>query len=263
MFPVRIPQIALLLVAAAAPVAAVTINQFNLTLTEDFNTLASTGTSSTLPTGWSLLETGSAANTTYTAGTAGTGSSTTGDTYSFGAAASSDRALGTLQSGALIATIGTVVTNTTGGTITSLTISYTGEQWRLGAQGRTDHLDFQFSMDATGIGPSGTWTDANQLDFVAPNTTATVGALDGNAAANRTVITFTLTGLNLSNGTSLWLRWNDFNATGSDDGLAIDDFSISAPGAVPQNAPDGLSLVGATTLLGALLLAGTRRVLRG
>ena len=258
MFPVRIPPIALLFVAAAAPVAAVTINQFNLTLTEDFNTLASTGTSSTLPAGWALLETGSSANTTYTAGT---GSSTTGDTYSFGAAASSDRALGALQSGSLIATIGTVVTNTTGGTITSLTISYTGEQWRLGAQGRTDHLDFQFSMDATGIGPSGTWTDANQLDFVAPNTTATVGALDGNAAANRTVITFTLTGLNLGNGASLWLRWNDFNATGSDDGLAIDDFSIFAPGAAPQNAPDGLSLAAATTLLGTLLLAGTRRVL--
>lgn len=259
MFPVRIPQIALLLVAAAAPVAAVTINQFNLTLTEDFNTLASTGTSSTLPAGWSLLETGSSANTTYTAGT---GSSTTGDTYSFGAAASSDRALGALQSGSLIATIGTVVTNTTGGTITSLTISYTGEQWRLGTAGRTDQLDFGFSTDATGLG-NGTWTEVNSLDFVTPNTAAATGALDGNAAANRTAITFTLTGLNLANGASLWLRWVDFNASGSDDGLAIDDFSISAPGAAPQNAPDGLSLVGATTLLGALLLAGTRRVLRG
>lgn len=259
MFPVRIPQIALLLVAAAAPVAAVTINQFNLTLTEDFNTLASTGTSSTLPAGWSLLETGSSANTTYTAGT---GSSATGDTYSFGAAASSDRALGALQSGSLIATIGTVVTNTTGGTITSLTISYTGEQWRLGTAGRTDQLDFGFSTDATGLG-NGTWTEVNSLDFVTPNTAAATGALDGNAAANRTAITFTLTGLNLANGASLWLRWVDFNASGSDDGLAIDDFSISAPGAAPQNAPDGLSLVGATTLLGALLLAGTRRVLRG
>lgn len=259
MFPVRIPQIALLLVAAAAPVAAVTINQFNLTLTEDFNTLASTGTSSTLPAGWSLLETGSSANTTYTAGT---GSSATGDTYSFGAAASSDRALGALQSGSLIATIGTVVTNTTGGTITSLTISYTGEQWRLGTAGRTDQLDFGFSTDATGLG-NGTWTEVNSLDFVTPNTAAATGALDGNAAANRTAITFTLTGLNLANGASLWLRWVDFNASGSDDGLAIDDFSISAPGAALQNAPDGLSLVGATTLLGALLLAGTRRVLRG
>ena len=76
--------------------------------TQDFNTLVNTGTSSTLPAGWALSETGTNTNTTYTAGT---GSATGGDTYSFGAASSSDRALGGLQSGSLIPTIGASFTN--------------------------------------------------------------------------------------------------------------------------------------------------------
>ena len=252
MFKLHIPRIAFLLVGAVTPVAAVTISQFNITLTEDFNTLVSTGTSSVLPAGWSVFETGSAANSTYTAGT---GSSATGDTYSFGATGSSDRALGMLLTSSLVSTIGTVVTNTTGGAITSLAISYTGEQWRLGSANRTDQLTFGWSADATGLG-NGTWTGVNQLDFIAPNSGPTTGALDGNAIANRTTLSFAITGLNLANGSSLWLRWQDFNASGSDDGMAINDFSISAPTTVAQNTPDGLPLAAAMALFGLLALAG-------
>ena len=68
------------------------------TYQQDFNTLATSGTSSTLPSGWLFLETGTNANTLFTAGT---GSSNTGDTYSYGNAGSSDRALGGLLSGSL------------------------------------------------------------------------------------------------------------------------------------------------------------------
>src|SRR6266496_2751132 len=65
------------------------------TYSQDFNTLASSGTSSALPTGWYFDETSTNANTLYTAGT---GSSTTGDTYSFGSTGSSERAFGELRS---------------------------------------------------------------------------------------------------------------------------------------------------------------------
>ena len=37
--------------------------------TQDFNTLANSGTSNTVPTGWDISESGTNANTTYTAGT--------------------------------------------------------------------------------------------------------------------------------------------------------------------------------------------------
>lgn len=190
--------------------------------TQDFNSLANTGTSDVLPQGWLFNETGSNANTIYTAGT---GSSTGGDTYSFGASASTDRALGTLQSGALISTIGAQIQNNSGTTITKLKITYTGEEWRLGSRGRYDSLLFQYSLDATNL-TNGTWIRVNKLDLSTPDTSGTAGARDGNSI-NKT-ITYTLRNLNIPAGAVFLIRWTDFNASGSDDGLAIDDFTIAA-----------------------------------
>jgi uncharacterized protein len=230
---------------------AINISQFNVSYGENFNSLGSSGTSSTLPTGWALIESGTGGNTTYTAGT---GSGTGGDTYSFGASGNSERALGTLQTGSVIPSFGASFQNATLATIASLQIAYTGEQWRLGAVGRSDRLDFQYSFDATSL-TTGTWNDFNGLDFIAPITSGSTGALDGNAAGNRTLLSGTLSGLTWAQGGTLWLRWTDFNATGSDDGLAIDDFSITAPEvstSVPDSAP---GLAGWLALLAVLALA--------
>ncbi|MGH9967435.1 MAG: DNA/RNA non-specific endonuclease [Pyrinomonadaceae bacterium] len=233
-FLIGLPSVVILIPRALADTSTpVNIATFGVPVTENFNTLASSGTSSTTPAGWGFSEAGTNANTTYTAGT---GSSATGDTYSFGATSNTERALGGLQSGTLIPTIGAAFTNNTGGTITSLDISYTGEQWRLGALARTDRLDFQISTDATTLA-SGTYTDVNALDFTAPITGPTVGALDGNAAANRTTISRTITGLSIANGATFFIRWTDLNAAGSDDGLAVDDFSLAANGNPGDQAP--------------------------
>lgn len=219
---------------------------------QDFDTLASSGTSSTVPTGWTFSEADSNANTTYTAGT---GSSNSGDTYSFGSASSTDRALGALRSGSLISTLGVRFQVGTGSTnLTSLAVSYTGEQWRLGATGRNDRLDFQYSLNATSLG-TGTWTDFNSLDFTAPINGGSTGALNGNNTFNRVAIGSTISGLNISAGSSIWFRWNDSDASGSDDGLAIDDFSVTGTfAAVPE--PSALLLVG--SIVGAGLLRRRR-----
>ena len=206
--------------------AQVAITTTATAYTQNFNTLRATaGTSTTLPTGWKLLETGTNANTSYTTDA---GTSTTGDTYSYGTGTATERAFGTLRSGSLVSTLGVQISNSTTQTITSITISYTGEQWRCGTAGRTDQLDFQYSLNATSLS-TGTWTDANTLDFVSPSTTTT-GAKDGNAVANRTVKTATITGLSIANNALFWLRWNDADASGADDGLSIDDFSIQLSG---------------------------------
>ncbi len=190
---------------------------------QNFDALATTGTSATLPLGWLISESGTNANTLYTAGT---GSANSGDTYSFGAAASTERSLGTLQSGSNVPTIGVGFTNNTLGSITSITITYTAEQWRMGAAARLDKLDFQYSTDATSL-TTGTWVDVNGLDANAPTSAGTVGALDGNLAANKATVTLTISGLDITNTSSVYLRWQDFNATGADDGIGIDDFSMS------------------------------------
>ena len=202
-------------------------------VTQDFDTLANTGTANTtLPTGWFLSETGtsSANNDAYNTGT---GSGTAGDTYSFGAASSTERAFGGLLSGTLTPIVGAQFTNNTGFAITSVAIAYNGEGWRLGADPLSgtptargaDRLDFQVSTNATSLS-TGTWIDVDSLDFVSP-LSGTAGARDGNAAANRTAISGNVGGMNLSNGASFWIRWNEFNPASSDDGLAVDDFSIT------------------------------------
>ena len=206
--------------------------------TQDFNTLANTGTANNITlNGWYLNETGSAArnNGQYAAST---GSDTAGDVYSFGAAApSTERAFGTLFSGTLTPTLGAQFTNNTGGTITSLDISYTGEMWRAGVTNRNaaDRLDFQLSTNATSL-TTGTWVDYNSLDLNSPNINTTLGALNGNAPGNQTSLSFSITGLSIPNGASFWIRWNDFDiAPGADDGLAVDNLSITPHSSVVPN----------------------------
>jgi hypothetical protein len=204
---------------------AVSYSTLASTYSQNFNTLASSGsTSSSLPTGWSFAETGSSGNTTYGIDNGG---SSSGNTYSYGTTASTDRALGGLQTSSVVTTFGVAFQNLTGAPLNSVSLAYTGEQWRLGATGRTDRLDFQYSLDATTV-DSGTWTDFNSLDFTAPVTSGSLGAKDGNAAADRTAKSATISALNIPNGNSIWFRWVDFNATGSDDGLAVDDLTFVA-----------------------------------
>lgn len=200
--------------------------------TQDFNTLASTGSSSTTPTGWLFSESGTSANNNGSYA-AGNGSGNAGDTYSFGTTSNTERAFGGLLSGTFNTITGAAITNNTSNTITSLKIIYTGEQWRLGATGRTDRLDFQYSTNATSL-TTGTWVNVDLLDFNAPNSTGIVGALDGNAVANRSLISFAITGLSIPNGATFYIRWTDFDAAGADDGLGIDNFSIEANPADPN-----------------------------
>jgi predicted extracellular nuclease len=210
--------------------------------TQDFNTLALSGTSSATPAGWEFAESGTNANATYATGT---GSSNAGDTYSFGAAGNSERAFGGLQSGSLTPTVGAVFVNNTGQTVTSLDVSYTGEQWRLGATGRQDRLDFQYSLNAAGVN-SGAWVDVNGLDFLAPITTGTTGLLDGNAAANRTLVSGSISSLSIAPGGTFVLRWSSVDVTGADDGLAVDDFSITPRGGavvLPTLSIDNVSVM--------------------
>jgi hypothetical protein len=220
------PFIVILLFMPMLGFTQVSIAGLESAITQNFNSLASTGTTnefSTLPAGWIVLETGTNANTTFAAGT---GSSNTGNTYSLGL--DGDRGLGGLQSGSLVPIIGASFTNLSNATITSLQVSYRGEQWRLGFSARgADRLDFEYSVNATALN-NGTWTSVNELDFNSLVTVGTVAALNGNT--NSTVVSYEITGLNIPSGATFYFRWLDFNVTNADDALAIDDFSLIAHG---------------------------------
>jgi hypothetical protein len=222
-------------VSADTGTGTVSLTNIGTAVTQNFDTLATSGTTNTaLPTGWYITETGGGARDNEQYG-ADNGGSNTGDIYSYGTTGSTERALGSLRSGTLIPVYGAKFTNNTGSTITSLDISYAGEEWRLGTAARTDRLDFQISTDATDLS-TGTYTDVDALDFTTPNT-ATTGAKDGNLAANRTIVTSSISGLSLANGATFFIRWIDIDAANADDGLSVDDFSITAQGGAAVDNP--------------------------
>jgi hypothetical protein len=197
--------------AAVSPPAQITALESPSSETFDTLDLLST------PTGWGFEESGVNANSALTADN---GSSSTGDTYSYGSASTTERAFGTLRSASVQSTLNAAYSNATGQTITSVTLGYAGEQWRLGQIDRPDRLDFSYSTDGTA------YVDVDALDFSSPLTTGTVGAKDGNVV--RTIVGAEISGLSIPAAGTLFMRWSEFDATGSDDGLAVDDFSIVA-----------------------------------
>jgi hypothetical protein len=144
-----------------------------------------------------------------------------------------DRALGSLGSGnAAVGNLfwGVRLSNQTGSTITSLTVSYSGEQWRNSAAA-AQTIAFSYLI-GTNLG--GLLTDfqtpgvnITQLDFTSPVTGGTAGALNGNLAANRTAISFTINGLSLANNAEILLRWSDPDHSGSEFAVQVSDHDPS------------------------------------
>lgn len=223
---------AMLLLLGTHASAQVSVTALSAPFTQDFNTLITSGSASFVSnstiTGWYHARTG-----TGDLIVAGTGSSNGGALYSFGAASSTERALGSVGSGnAAVGHLywGVRLVNNTGATITSLAIGYTGEQWRnSAAAAQTVAFSYQTGTSLTSL-TTGTWTNVTALDFTSPVTGGTAGAIDGNAAANQAAIASVLS-VTLGPGDEIMLRWYDPDHSGADHGLAIDDFTVTAFGA--------------------------------
>ncbi len=224
----------------SAPVGAqVSLTTLGSPYSQSFDTLPPTGsatwTNNTTIPGWYHARTG-----TGTTIVANDGVSNAGNLYSYGTGTATDRALGSLGSGnAAIGSLfwGVRLQNNTGSTITSLDVSFTGEQWRNSAAA-AQTIAFSYLVGSpTVTGSLAEFQTAgvtvSSLDFTSPITGGTAGALNGNLAANRSTITFSITGLSIPNGTEVMLRWSDPDHTGADHGLSIDDFSVTPQGGAP------------------------------
>ncbi len=218
------------------------------TYVQNFDSLATTGTANPWSNGetlagWYLFRQPApgAAITTYDAGS---GTSTTGAFYSFGAAGSSERALGGLgsggaywgspASGAVAGWIALAATNATGADIGSLTLSFDGEQWRNGGNTTAQTMVFEYGFGATFAAVTAWTAPGGSFDWTSPVATATAAAVDGNGAGLVAGRGGTLTTLDWNPGETLWLRWVEVNDAGNDHGLAIDNVSLvaAAPGRI-------------------------------
>ena len=231
-----------------SPVGAqVSLTTLGTPYTQNFDSLLTTGTAnpwtdnSTLA-GWYAQFSATPANpTTYRADSGG---SNTGAIYSWGLTPLTERAFGMLSSGTPVTVLTAVrFVNNTGSTITSLNISYNGEQWRDGGAvtpvAQTTFFEYQVANAGTitdANAPTTGWTSFSSLDFTSPTftNTTTGAAIDGNNASNRTAKSATLT-VTVNPGQEVWLRWRDPNDAGNDHGLGVDDLSVTPQGS--PNAP--------------------------
>jgi hypothetical protein len=166
----------------------------------------------------------------------GTGSGISGGITSFGTDANdTDRSLGSLASDSFgTLRFGVAFINTTGQTVTNLTINFTAEQWRVGTSAATNTLSFHYCI-TNGVLPlndtAAEWRPVAALDYDSPQTTNTQ---DDGACYESAARSAAITRYPILPGEVLLLRWSDPNDTGGDHGLAIDNLTVGwAAGALP------------------------------
>jgi hypothetical protein len=170
-----------------------------------------------------------------------------------------DRALGLMMEGNTgsgnSASFGVVFQVGAGLEVTTATVGYNGEQWFRGGATSNDRLDFQYKIldsynsatfllnDVTG------WMDINALDFAALQT-GTNSKLDGNAVANRTALSSTIS-LSATDTQFIAFRWtNVSDVTAAQAALAVDDFVVNfSTVAIPEPSIAMLALLGAGLML--------------
>jgi hypothetical protein len=209
------------------------------TYTQNFDGIGSTATA-VLPVGFKFSITGgtvdynAASNisaTTHVYGTSGSGvitSSSQGGSVNWAngvAASSSDRSIGFITSGSTSPTAGPkdvffAFTNNTGSTINDLSISFDYEKYRSGSRA----FDWTFFHGAT----------ASSV-----NTAGLAGNLSSPADASNNVVSnppngtprlVVLTGVNIANGATYYLRWRfaGSGASTNGQGFGIDNISLTA-----------------------------------
>lgn len=179
---------------------------------------------------------GSSTNTEFKAHDGSLGSSAGRGVVFFGANGSSDRALGALSTSNQIPSFGLVLFNNSASTYTALDISFIGEQWRAGDANIPDVLSFSYGM---GTSLTAATTSFSALNFATPNLLGGNIGVNGNDPLNQTALSNTITGLNWAPGQSLVLRWDLGDLSGQDNGLSIDNLSVT--GVVP--GPGAMALM--------------------
>ncbi|MCA9064098.1 MAG: hypothetical protein KDA96_13595 [Planctomycetaceae bacterium] len=206
----------------------------NSLYSQDFDTLANSGTptwtnDSTIP-GWY------ASRTTYSTGFSGLGPT---GLHSMGSTGSTERALGSQGGSGGDVVYGVSFQNTTGGLLDTFSVSFVAEQWRNSGSTIKNTLVFKYRIEAVPqfVTQTGSETSVPTLNFESlHNNFGTL--LDGNAPANRQALAETISGITWNPGDYLWLQWSDVNDPGSDQGMAIDDFSFTASGPAVAAVPE-------------------------
>jgi|694.fasta_scaffold08504_2 predicted extracellular nuclease/phosphodiesterase/alkaline phosphatase D-like protein len=224
---------------------------FSGSYSQSFDSLAAAGngnawTNDLSLLGWHLFRQPVASPVAITTYNADTGASFSGAFVSYGASGDSDRALGGLgsggsyfgspPSGAVAGWFALALNNTSGSAISSLNVSFNGEQWRNGGNATAQTMVLEYGYGASFDQVTSWVAPGGNFNWTSPVATTAAAAVDGNTAGR---VTGRGGSLDLSvtpwaAGSTLWLRWIETNDSGNDHGVAIDDLAISLPQPVVQ-----------------------------
>jgi hypothetical protein len=203
-------------------------------ITENFNSIGTAG-SATLPANWKMSSAGTGAVSNWTTGTnitattqaASSGTPTSGGAYNWASTGGTDRAIGFMTDGSYTSpnSIMAYYRNTTGAIVTTLTISFTIERYRINSS--------PFSLSFFSSTDGNTWTARTGGDV--STATFTTAASSYSFTNPQTIFkTVTITGLNITNNADFYLRWLINTSNASSQGLALDNVAIYAGAATPN-----------------------------
>jgi hypothetical protein len=213
----------LLFLAVIHPLSAQISIPPDAPVNENFNAIAG---GLTLPANWKISTAGGGATATWATGltsvtqAANTDAPVTGGSYNWGTLSGTDRAVGFLASGSYASPNAVMAhfRNTSGAAITTLTISFTIERYRVNTSAFS--LAFSSSEDGTA------WTSRSAGDISAGIFASGVPGYSFETPSTITK-TATLSGLNIANNADIYFRWVFTDAAAANaQGLGLDDVSV-------------------------------------
>lgn len=170
---------------------------------------------------------------------AGNGSVANRGLYAFGAAGCADRSLGSLAAAGSACLFGVAFTNASEAAITNLGVSFTAEQWRVGASAQTNRLVVDYCVTNAVIPlHQGVWRRLGALCFASPLVTNGVQTSGACYAAQARAAAISRP---VAPGDVVLVRWSDLDDAGNDHAFGIDDLRVtwSAGGPLPLAAAVG------------------------
>ena len=202
-------------------------------ISENFNAIGATA-GATLPAFWKMSSAGTGAASGYSTGTnvavttqaASAGTPTTGGRYNWATTAGTDRAIGFMSDAGYADgnAIFADYKNTTGTTVTSVTVSFNIERYRINTG--TAFISLFYSTNGT------TWTAATGGD-ISP-AVFLPGAGSYTFTSPQTVYKkLTVGSLSIANNSDFFLRWVFTTGGTASQGLGLDDVILFAQGGTP------------------------------